>query len=154
LRRPSLLGRFSKILLSPGEGHKRKKPTPACRLGLGIVAYSPTGYLRLINGFTALSSTSTSDFVFERGYRRAVFPDFPRPSDFLAGVLRLTAPLPPVARVSLDFFPIFPLRDRPLRAALLPAFLVPVLSVPVLPRLAFAVFARAATCLGFRGFRR
>src|SRR5215469_12697188 len=67
LQRPSRLGRVPEVLLSPGEGHKRKKPTPACRLGPGIASLSPTGYLRLINGFTALSSTSTSDFVYERG---------------------------------------------------------------------------------------
>jgi len=64
-----------------------------------------------------------------------------------AGVLRLTARLPLAVLVlllgSLDFLPIFPLRERPLPELLLP---VPVVLVPLLPRPGVA----AAADLGFR----
>src|SRR5215471_14357101 len=57
-------GRYLSVRMSPEKGHKRKKPTAAMRFAARHRCSSPTGYLRLINGFRAVSSTSTRYFPY------------------------------------------------------------------------------------------
>src|SRR6516162_2995264 len=55
-------GRYLSVRMSPEKGHKRKKPTAAMPFAARHRCSSPTGYFRLINGFQAVSSTSTRYF--------------------------------------------------------------------------------------------